>query len=158
MKPPPALPQVTHASHVIAPVAISLAAIGHALDSATPRDFAGKNDNPVTQLLGQAEIGLTVTRGTMSASGQPGLLTVNTPINGSIRITGQIGTAAGQVVGGLGGTIGGLLGGNNFGKQVENFAGKALDQRADFRGNVVVTSRPQITSAWRIEPNLAGRL
>jgi hypothetical protein len=158
MQPTQTLQPVTRASHVIAPVAVALTAIGQSLDASTPRDFSGKNDNPVTQLLSQAEIGLTVTRGTMSASGQPGLLTVNTPLNGSLRITGQIGTGAGQVVGGLGGTIGGLLGGNALGKQIGDIAGKALDQRSDFHGNVVVTSRPQITSAWRIEPNLAGRL
>jgi len=48
LKPPPPLQPVTRASHVIAPVAVSLAAIGHTLDTATPREFAGKNDNPVT--------------------------------------------------------------------------------------------------------------
>jgi len=65
MKPPPPLQPVTRASHVIAPVAVSLAAIGHTLDTATPREFTGKSDNPVTQLLDQAEIGLTVSRGTV---------------------------------------------------------------------------------------------
>ena len=158
MKPPPALQPVTRASHVIAPVAVSLAAIGHSLDTATPREFAGKNDNPVTQLLGQAEIGLTVSRGTMYATGQSNTLTITTPINGSIRITGQIGNAAGKVVGGIGGALGGLIGGGNVGKQIDSLATKTLDQRTDFRGNVIVTSRPQLTSAWRIEPNLAGRL
>ena len=157
MKPPPLQP-VTRASHVIAPVAVSLAAIGHTLDTATPREFAGKNDNPVTQLLGQAEIGLTVARGTMYATGQSNTLTITTPLNGSIRITGQIGNAAGKVVGGIGGAIGGLIGGGDVGKQIDGLAQKTLDQRTDFRGNVLVTSRPQLTSAWRIEPNLAGRL
>src|SRR6185436_9752110 len=61
-------------------------------------------------------------------------------------------------VGGIGGAIGGLIGGGNVGKQIDNLAQKTLDQRTDFRGNVIVTSRPQLTSAWRIEPNLAGRL
>jgi len=158
MQPTKPLEPVTRASHVIAPVAVALTAIGQALDGVAPRDFAGKNDNPVTQLLGQAQIGLTVSRGTMSASGQPGVLTVTTPLNGSIRVTGQIGNTAGKMVGGIGGTIGGLLGGSGVGKQIDSFAGKALDQHTDFHGNVVVTSRPQITSAWRIEPNLAGRL
>ena len=158
LQPPHALQPVTRASHVIAPVAIALTAIGRSLDSAAPREFAGKNDNPVTQLLGQAEIGLTVTRGTMFATGQPNTLTITTPLSGSIRITGQIGTTAGKAVGGIGGAIGDLIGGNTLGKQVESLAVKALDQRSDFRGNVVVTSRPQLTSAWRIEPNLAGRL
>ena len=158
LKPPPPLQPVTRASHVIAPVAVSLAAIGYTLDTATPREFAGKNDNPVTQLLGQAEIGLTVARGTMYATGQSNMLTITTPLNGSIRITGQIGNAAGKVVGGIGGAIGGLIGGGNVGKQIDSLAQKTLDQRTDFRGNVIVTSRPQLTSAWRIEPNLAGRL
>jgi uncharacterized protein DUF4403 len=158
MKPPPPLQPVTRASHVIAPVTVSLAAIGYTLDAATPREFAGKNDNPVTQLLGQAEIGLTVSRGTMYATGQSNTLTIITPINGNIRITGQIGNAAGKVVGGIGGTLGGLIGGGNVGKQIDNFAQKTLDQRTDFRGNVLVTSRPQLTPAWRIEPHLAGRL
>jgi hypothetical protein len=158
MKPPPPLQPVTRASHVIAPVAVSLAAIGHTLDTATPRDFAGKSDSPVTQLLDQAEIGLTVSRGTMYATGQSNTLTIMTPLNGDIRITGQIGNAAGKVVGGIGGAIGGLIGGGNVGKQIDNLAQTTLDQRADFRGNVIVTSRPQLTSAWRIEPNLTGRL
>jgi hypothetical protein len=158
LQPPKALQPVTRASQVIAPVAVALTAIGNSLDAAAPRDFAGKNDNPVTQLLGQAEIGLTVTRGTMVASGQSNTLTITTPLNGSVRITGQIGNTAGKAVGGIGGAIGNLLGGNAVGKQIEDLAVKTLDQRTDFRGNVVVTSRPQLTSAWRIEPNLAGRL
>ena len=158
MQPPQPLQASTRTSHVIAPVAVALTAIGQQLDAATPRDFSGKSNNPVTQLLSQAEIGVTVTRGTMSASGQPGVLTVNTPLNGTIRITGQIGSSAGKAVGGLGGTIGGLLGGSDLGKQIGGIAGKALDQNSEFHANVVVTSRPQVTSAWRLEPNLASRL
>jgi len=158
MQPPQPLQAITRASHVVAPVAVALTAIGQQLDATTPRDFSGKSNDPVTQLLSQAEIGVTVTRGTMSASGQPGVLTVNTPLNGTVRITGQIGTSAGQAVGGLGGTIGGLLGGSDLGKQIGGIAGKALDQNSEFHANVVVTSRPQITSAWRLEPNLASRL
>jgi hypothetical protein len=158
LQPPKPLQAITRASHVIAPVAVALTAIGQSLDATAPREFAGKNDNPVTQLLGQAQIGLTVSRGTMSASGQAGTLTVTTPLNGSIRITGQVGNTAGKAVGGIGGAIGNLLGSGEVGKQIENLAVKTLDQRSDFRGNVVVTSRPQITSSWRIEPNLTGRL
>jgi hypothetical protein len=158
LKPSTPLQPVTRASHVIAPVAVAITAIGQSLDATAPREFAGKNDNPVTQLLGQAEIGLTVSRGTMTASGQAGTLNITTPLNGSIRITGQVGNTAGKAVGGIGGAIGNLLGNGEVGKQIEGLAMKTLDQRSDFRGNVVVTSRPQITSAWRIEPNLAGRL
>src|SRR5262245_65492223 len=155
LKPPPALQPVTRASHVITPVAISLAAIGSTLDAAAPRDFSGKNNNPVTQLLGQAEIGLTVTRGTMYATGQPGTLTVTTPLSGSLRVTGQIGNTAAKVAGGIGGSIGGLIGGGAVGKQIDSLAGKTLDQRTDFRGNVIVTSRPQLTS--RSEERRVGK-
>src|SRR5262249_39085109 len=106
MKPPPPLPTGTRASPPVSPPPGALAAIGHTLDTATPREFAGKSDNPVTQLLDQAEIGLTASRGTMYATGQSNTLTIVTPLNGSIRITGQIGNAAGKVVGGIGGAIG----------------------------------------------------
>ena len=158
LQPPKSLQPVTRASQVIAPVAVALTAIGQSLDAVAPRDFTGKNDNPVTQLLGQAEIGLTVTRGTVVASGQPNTLTITAPLNGSVRISGQIGNTAGKAVGGIGNAIGSLLGSNAVGKQIEDLAVKTLDQRTDFRGNVVVTSRPQLTPAWRIEPNLAGRV
>ena len=158
LQPPKSLQPVTRASQVIAPVAVALTAIGQSLDAVAPRDFTGKNDNPVTQLLGQAEIGLTVTRGTVVASGQPNTLTITAPLNGSVRISGQIGSTAGKAVGGIGNAIGSLLGSNAVGKQIEDLAVKTLDQRTDFRGNVVVTSRPQLTPAWRIEPNLAGRV
>lgn len=53
MQPTKPLEPVTRASHVIAPVAVALTAIGHSLDAAAPREFAGKNDNPVMQLLGR---------------------------------------------------------------------------------------------------------
>src|SRR4029078_4267249 len=146
MKPPPPLQPVTRASHLIAPVTVSLPSTSHPLDTAAPREFAGKNDNPVTQLLGQAEIGLTVSRGTIYATGQSTTLTIMTPLNGSIRITGQIGNAAGKVVGGIGGAIGGLIGGGNVGKQIDNLAQKTLHPRPDFCGNVIVTSPAELTS------------
>jgi Domain of unknown function (DUF4403) len=76
MQPPPALQPVTHTSRVVAPVAVALTAIARAVDADTPREFSGTNDNPVTQLLRQAEIGLTVTRGTMSVSGQSNTLSI----------------------------------------------------------------------------------
>lgn len=156
--PPPPLQPITRASHVIAPVSIALTAIGQTLEAAAPRDFAGKNDNPVTKLLGQAQIGLTVSRGTMSASGQqPDTLIITTPLNGSIQVTGQIGNLADKTIGTIGGTLGGLVG-STLNKQVGNFGLKALDQKTDFHGNVVVTSHPKLTPLWRIEPNLAGRL
>ncbi len=158
LKPPPPLHSVTRASRVIAPVAVALTAIGHTLDAAAPREFAGKIDDPATQLLlGNAEIDYTVARGTMSATGQLGTLTINAPLTGSVRIAEQSGASAGKAAGGIGDAIAGLIGGSTV-KQINDIAAKAVGQQTDFRGNVVVTSRPQLTPSWRIEPNLAARV
>jgi len=157
LPPPPPLPTIVRHSVVITPVAVSLSAIGRALDNAAPRDFSGKSENPVTKLLKQEEIGLTVTRGAMTVAGTNNTLNVTTPLTGTIHITGQIGTQAGRAVGGIGGAIGNLFG-DSVGKQVKDFATKALDQQSQFRGDVITTTRPALTSAWRIQPNLSARL
>jgi hypothetical protein len=157
LPPPPPLPPIVRHSVVITPVAVSLSAIGRALDKAAPRDFSGKNDNPVTKLLGQAEIGLTVTRGAMSVSGANNTLTVTTPLTGVIHVTGQVGTQAGRAVGGIGSAIGSLFG-DSVGKQIKTIATSALDQQSQFRGDVITTTRPALTSAWRLQPNLSARL
>ena len=75
---------------------------------------------------------------------------VSTMLTGSLRATGQLATTA---AGGLGGAIGGVLG-KDLGRSVEKLAGRTLDQRTDIRGNVAVISQPQLTPAWRLEPNL----
>jgi hypothetical protein len=157
LPPPPPLPPIVRHSVVITPVAVSLSAIGRALDKAAPRDFSGKNDNPVTKLLGQAEIGLTVPRGAMSVSGANNTLTVTTPLTGVIHVTGQVGTQAGRAVGGIGSAIGSLFG-DSVGKQIKTIATRALDQQSQFRGDVITTTRPALTSAWRLQPNLSARL
>jgi len=158
--PLPALPPLkaeSQPSFVVAPVAVALTAIRSALDAAAPRDFSGQHNNPVSQVLGKAEIGLTLGRGPLAVAGRADGLTVTVPLTGNVHITGQIGTVAGKTVGGIGGAIGGLLGGN-VGKQIETLAAKAFDQRTDIRGNVVMVSRPALTPAWRLEPNLAAQV
>ncbi len=149
----PALQPVTRASYVIAPVAISLAAIGRSMDAAAPRDLAGKNDNPVSSLLSKADIGITVARGAMSVSGKPNELTVVTPLTADLKITGQIATQTGN----LAGSITGLLD-SSIGKSIGELTSKVLDQRAEVRGQVVVHSRPALTVNWRLEPNLSSQL
>jgi hypothetical protein len=150
---PPPLPPVTRASHVIAPVAIPLAVIRQSLDNAAPRELVGKNDNPVSNLLSKADIGITISRGTMGMTGKPNEITVTTPLTGVLSITGQLATQAGNLTG----TITGLLG-QSLGKDVGNLTGKALDQRAEVRGQVIVRSKPGITANWRLEPNLAAQV
>ena len=153
MNPPPALQAVTRSSYVIAPVAIALSAIRRNMDAAAPRELAGKNDNPVSSLLSKADIGITVARGAFAISGQPNELAITTPIDGTLRVTGQIATQAGNITG----SITGLLD-RSLGSDVGKLTNRVLDQRADLRGNVVVHARPAITANWRLEPNLTSQV
>lgn len=150
MKP---LQDATRTSVVIAPAAIAMTAIRSALDNAAPRDFSGKPDNPLSQLLSKAEIGWTVTRTPIGVAGRSDGLAITTGLNGSLRVTGQLATQ----VGSLGGSITGLLN-QGLGRGVENLTGKVLDQRADIRGNVTVMARPAITTEWRLEPHLTAQV
>lgn len=150
----PPLQPITRTSQIIAPVAITHNAIRDAIDAAAPRNLTGKRDNPLSEALGKADIGWTVGRGPMTIGGRPPKsLAISTVLNGTLRITGQIANAAG----GLTGTITGFLG-SDIGRGVQNLTQRILDQRADIRGNVTVTSRPQLQSNWRIEPNLTGQV
>ena len=149
----PPLPPVTRSSVIIAPVAIALPAIRDAIERAAPRDLTGKPDNPISKVLSKAEIGFTVARSPLAVNGDANGLTLSTSLNGALRITGQAGSQAAS----LGGTITSLLD-DKLARKVESFAGKTLDQRADFRGNVAVTSRPSIATNWRLEPNLTGQV
>jgi hypothetical protein len=147
----PPLPAVTRTSQVIAPVAVSMNAIRDKMEAAAPRDFSGRQDNPLSEILGKADIGYTMGRGPLAVANRSGSLAITTPLNGSVRVTGQIA----NVAGGLTGQLGGLLG-PQLGKQLGGLTKGVLDQRADIRGNVSVLSRPALTQTWRIEPNLSG--
>ncbi len=149
----PPLPPVSRSSLVIAPVSVALAAIRDALDAAAPRNLAGKNNNPLSEILSKADIGWTLTRSPLALAGRPEGLAVSTTLNGTLRVTGQIGTQAAN----LGGNITGLLN-QGLGRNVQNIAGRALDQRADIRGNVALTARPTITPQWRLEPNMTAQV
>jgi hypothetical protein len=110
LPPLPALQPVTHSSYVIAPVAILLVAIRDSMDAAAPRQLLGKNDNPVSALLSAADIGITVGRGPLAVAGQPDDLAISTALNGSLKVTGQIATQAGNLVGSLAGLIDSAVG------------------------------------------------
>jgi hypothetical protein len=146
----PPLPPVSRTSTIVAPTAITLGALRELLETQAPRDLNGKRDNIASKLLSNAEIGWTVNRGPLGVFGKPDVIGVSTVLNGSLRATGQLATSA---AGGLGGAIGGVLG-KDLGRNVEKLAGRTLDQRTDIRGNVAVISQPQLTPAWRVEPNL----
>ena len=120
----------------------------------TPRATStGKNENPLADLLGKADIGWTVSRGPFAVNGASNGLNISTTLNGSLRVTGQIANQGGNLTGALGGLLGDKLGG-----EVQKLATRALDQRADIRGNVTVNSRPALLPTWRIEPNLSGNV
>ena len=149
----PPLPPATRQSVIIAPAAFAIPAIRDAMDRAAPRSLSGKPDNPLSKLLAKAEIGFTMERTPLALSGQPDGLTIATTLNGSLRITGQI---AGQLSG-LGGALTGLIN-DNLGRGVKDASGRVLDQRADIKGHVAITSRPAITTGWRLEPNLTAQV
>jgi hypothetical protein len=153
----PPLQPVTRTSVVIAPTAIALTAIRDAMEAQAPRDLSGKRDNPVGQLLTNAELGWTVTRGPLAVVGRAEGLNVTAPLNGAFRLTGQIGAQVGNSVGQIAGALGGLLG-DSVGQQMQNLTGRAFDQRADVRGNVAMTARPALLPNWRLEPNLTGQV
>ncbi len=110
LPPLPALQPVTRSSFVIAPVAFSITAIRDSMEAAAPRQLLGKDDNPVSALLSAADIGITVGRGPFALTGQPGDLAITTALNGSLKVTGQIATQAGNLVGSLAGLIDGAIG------------------------------------------------
>jgi len=147
----PPLPPLSRTSTIVAPTAIALGAIRDMLEATAPRDLNGKRDGPVSKLLSNAEIGWQVNRGPLGVFGKPDTLGVSTVLTGTLRATGTISTTA---AGSLGGVLSGVLG-QDAGRNVEKLAGRTLDQRTDIRGNVAVISRPMLTPAWRLEPNLA---
>ncbi len=150
----PPLPPAPRSSTIIAPIAIALTAIRDAADRGSPRSFGGKADNPVSQILQNADIGWTASRGAISTTGGQDVLSLATPLTGTLNVTGSLTSKA---TGAVGDALGGLLGGN-VAKQIGSVNIKALNASAEIKGNVTITSRPRIAAAWRIEPNLAAQV
>jgi hypothetical protein len=150
----PPLPQVARTSTIIAPVAIALNAIRDAADRGTPRNFAGKAANPAEQILQNADINWTAARGPISATGAQDVLTLATPLTGTLNITGSLSS---KVTGAVGDVLGGLLGGNAA-KQIGSINIKNVNASAEIKGNVAMTARPQLTANWRVEPNLTAQV
>lgn len=150
----PALPAMSRSSSIIAPIEIPLRVIGASADRAAPRNFGGKADNPVPQLLQNADISWTAARGTISATGAQNTLSLATPLNGKLNINGSISDSA---KGALGNALGALLGGN-VAKQIGSLNIKNVNADAQIQGNVAMTSRPVLATNWRIEPNLTAQI
>jgi len=150
----PPLPPAPRISRIVATVAIALPAIRDAADRGAPRTFAGKADNPVSQILQNADIGWTASRGAITATGGQDMLSLATPLTGTLNVTGSL---AANAKGAVGNALGSLLGGN-VAKQIGSVNIKALHGSAEIKGNVTITSRPKFAAAWHIEPNLAAQV
>ncbi len=150
----PPLPPNARISSIMAPVTIALSAIRDAADRGAPRTFAGKADNPVSQILQNADIGWTASRGPITATGAQDVLTLATPLTGKLNVTGSLSSKA---TGAIGDAIGGLLGGN-VAKQIGSVNIKTLNATAEINGNVTFTSRPKLAATWHLEPNLAAQV
>lgn len=150
----PPLPTVARNSSILVPIEIPLKAIGAAAERATPPNFAGKADNPVPQLLQNADINWTAARGPITATGAQNTLSLTTPLTGALTIKGAISDSA---KGALGNALGSLLGGN-VAKQIGSLNIKNVNADADIRGNVGMTARPALAANWRIEPNLTAQV
>jgi len=150
----PPLPPATRTSFIMAPVSIALSAIRDAADRGTPRNFAGKADNPVSQILENADIGWTASRGPIAATGAQDVLSLATALTGKLNVTGSL---SAKTTGALSDAIGGLLGGN-VAKQIGSVNIKALNASAEIKGNVSFTSRPKLAASWHVEPNLAAQV
>ncbi len=150
----PPLPQVARTSEIMAPVRVSLATIGTALDRSAPRDLAGKAANPAAQILQNADINWTVQRGAISTSGVQNTLTLSAPLNGKLTVTGSLNAREGSP---LGNALGNILG-SNAAKQIGNISIKSLNANAAIQGTVTMTSKPEIAPNWRIDPKLTAQV
>jgi hypothetical protein len=150
----PPLPPAPRASSIVAPVTIALSAIRDAADRGAPRTFAGKADNPVSQILQNADIGWTAARGPITATGAQDVLSLATPLTGTLNVTGSLSSKA---TGAVSDALGGLLGGN-VAKQIGSVNIKSLNANAEIKGNVTISARPKLAADWRIEPNLSAQV
>jgi hypothetical protein len=148
------LPPAPRSSVILAQVIIPITAIRDAADRSAARNFAGKADNPVSQILQNADIGWTASRGPIAASGALDVLSLTTALTGKLNVTGSLSSKA---TGAVGDAIGGLLGGN-VAKQIGSVNIKALNASAEIKGNVTITSRPRLAAAWHLEPNLGAQV
>jgi len=150
----PPLPPASRNSVIIAPIAIALSAIGDLAERNTPRNFAGKADNPVSQVLQNADIAWSASRGAIVTSGGQDVLSLATPLTGKVNATGSLSSKA---TGALGDALGSLLGGNAA-KQIGSVNIKSLNANAEIKGNVIISARPKFGANWHIEPNLAAKV
>src|ERR1700722_7958678 len=150
----PPLPPASRASSIVAPVSVAISAIRDVADRAAPRNFAGKADNPVSQVLQNADIGWTASRGPIAVTGAQDVLSLRTALTGTLNATGSFSSKAS---GAVSNALGSLLG-SNAAKQIGSINIKNINANADIKGSITITSRPKLAAAWHLEPNLAGQV
>jgi len=150
----PPLPPAPQVSVILAQVVIPISAIRDAADRGAAHNFSGTAANRVSQILQDADIGWTASRGPIAASGAQDALSLTTSLTGKLNVTGSLSSKA---TGAIGDAIGGLLGGN-VAKQIGSVNIKAINASAELKGNVTIVSRPKLAAAWRIEPNLSAQV
>jgi hypothetical protein len=143
------LPPATRSTVIVAPVAIAIPAIRQAIEDAAPRTLSGKPDNPIAKVLSKAEVAYTIERSPLTFTGRADGLIIAADLNGTLRVAGQIPAQLNSLIGAVIGEKGqqGRTGND----------GRPIDLRADLKGRVTVTSRPKITTGWRLEANLTGK-
>lgn len=149
----PALPPATRPTVIIAPVAIAIPALRQAIEEAAPRSLSGKPDNPIAKVLSKAEVAYTLERSPLTFTGRADGLIIAADLNGTLRVAGQFPAQLNSLIAAVTGDNGkqGRTG-KDAGKD-----GRPVDLRADLKGRVAVTSRPKITTGWRLEANLTGK-
>jgi hypothetical protein len=150
----PPLPQVARNSEIMTPIAVSIAALRDALDRAAPRNLGGKADNPVAQILSDADITWTVARGPIAAAGAQNALALSTPLDGRLTVLGSLSAASGTA---LGNVLGNVLG-SNAASKLGSVSIKSLNANAAIHGTVSLTARPEILREWRIDPKLTAQV
>jgi hypothetical protein len=150
----PPLPPAPPSSVILAQVTIPITAIRDAADRGAPRNFSGKAENPVSQILQNADIGWSASRGPIGVTGGQDVLSLNSGLTGRLNVTGSL---AAKTTGAVGDAISGLLG-RDVGNKIASINIKAVNASAEIKGNVVVTARPKFGANWRIEPNLNGQV
>mgnify|MGYP001029459502 CR=1 FL=1 len=150
----PPLPPVNRSSSIVVPVRIPLALIRDAAERAAPHHFAGKADNPAAQILQNADIGWTASRGAISATGANNALSLSTPLTGAVKVTGSLSANAQDAVGNA---LAGVLGGD-IAKHVGRVNIKNLNANAEIKGNVVMTAQPTLAGNWRIDPGITAQV
>jgi Domain of unknown function (DUF4403) len=148
----PPLPPIRQSS-VVVPVSVPLTAIRDLVDRTAPRTFGGKADNPVPQLVQNADISWSVARGAVAVKGATEQVTVTAPLTGTMSAKGSLSASTQNKVGD---TLGKLFG-DKIAKQV-GVNIKSLSASGDIKGMIAITARPKVLPDWHVDPNLSAQV